>query len=429
MRILDLMKKELLYGGLSKTEFQQVRKPVAERNRKLLIAWSIISGLFWIATMLLYNTPEYAQAMIVLRAALIASALTCACALLLAKRFPQALLPSMYFWELSFLGTAIGLSFVQPDVRIAAMVALPLIVTVSFIDRTVATVAIEAIAFFVYAAFGKDVLFPDVYAWGVKSLAIFCVAGIITGHTINKARFERYLYADSAKKLADLQKAYSEELERDVEAKTEQIVALNDKLVMGMATMVESRDNSTGGHIRRTSEGVRILTDEMRKGGSFKLPDEFCDKLVKAAPMHDLGKIAVDDAILRKPGRFTPEEYEKMKAHAAEGARVVREILADTDDEEFRRIAENIAHYHHERVDGSGYPNGLRGDEIPLEARIMAIADVYDALVSKRVYKESYSFKKADKIILEGMGTQFDPLLREYYEAARPKLEAYYAQG
>ena len=105
--------------------------------------------------------------------------------------------------------------------------------------------------------------------------------------------------------------------------------------------------------------------------------------------MHDLGKIAVNDAILRKPGRFTPEEYEAMKTHAAEGARIVHEILADSDDEELRRIAENMAHYHHERMDGSGYPDKLKGGEIPLEARVMAIADVYDALVSERVYKES----------------------------------------
>jgi putative two-component system response regulator len=204
---------------------------------------------------------------------------------------------------------------------------------------------------------------------------------------------------------------------------------MQDQLVIGMATMVESRDNSTGGHIKRTSTGVRILTDEIRRDNTLQLSDEFCEKLVKAAPMHDLGKIAVDDAILRKPGRFTPEEYNQMKTHTSEGARVLHEILADTDDEEYRQIAENVAHYHHERVDGSGYPDGLRGNEIPLEARIMAIADVYDALVSKRVYKESYSFEKADRIILEGMGTQFDPRLEKYYEAARPKLEAYYAQS
>lgn len=106
---------------------------------------------------------------------------------------------------------------------------------------------------------------------------------------------------------------------------------------------------------------------------------------------------------------------------------IVHEILRDTDDEEFRRIAENVAHYHHEKADGSGYPDGLKGEAIPLEARIMAVADVYDALVSKRVYKEKFSFEKADAIICDGMGTQFDARLRPYYEKARPRLEAFYS--
>lgn len=220
---------------------------------------------------------------------------------------------------------------------------------------------------------------------------------------------------------------YNADLQAEVAAKTERIVSMHDRFILGMATMVESRDNSTGGHIRRTSEVVRILVETIQEDGALKLTDEFCKNIIKAAPMHDLGKIAVDDAILRKPGRFTPEEFEKMKAHAAEGARIVHEILQDTEDEAFRVIAENVAHYHHERMDGSGYPEGLTGDEIPLEARIMAVADVYDALVSKRVYKERFSFEKADQIILEGMGTQFDARLQKYYEAARPRLEAYYA--
>ena len=143
--------------------------------------------------------------------------------------------------------------------------------------------------------------------------------------------------------------------------------------------------------------------------------------------MHDLGKIAVDDAILRKPGHFTDEEYEIMKTHAAEGAKIVHNILTGTDDEEFHILAENVAHYHHERWDGSGYPEGLKGEQIPLEARIMAIADVYDALVSKRAYKEKMSFEKADQIIMEGMGKHFDKRLETYYIAARPKLEQYYS--
>ena len=220
---------------------------------------------------------------------------------------------------------------------------------------------------------------------------------------------------------------FNEQLNRKVEEKTAHIVAMHNNLIMSMATMVESRDNSTGGHIRRTSEGVRLLIDAVKETGAFKLSDTFCRNLIKAAPMHDLGKIAVEDAILRKPGRFTPEEFAVMKTHAPEGARIVHEILKDTDDDEFHILAENVAHYHHERWDGSGYPEGLKGEAIPLEARIMAVADVYDALVSKRVYKEKMSFEKADTIIREGMGSQFDPALELVYLAARPKLEAYYS--
>ena len=219
---------------------------------------------------------------------------------------------------------------------------------------------------------------------------------------------------------------YNEDLRQEVEEKTRHIVEMHDNLIMSLAMMVESRDNSTGGHIKRTSQGVRILIEEIISEGTLSLSEEFCRAVVKAAPMHDLGKIAVDDAVLRKPGRFTDEEYEKMKHHAEEGARVIHEILMKTDDALFKKIAENVAHYHHERWDGSGYPDGLSGEQIPLEARIMAIADVYDALVSKRVYKEAFDFEKANKIIMEGMGCQFDPSLETVYVNARPKLEAYY---
>ncbi len=219
---------------------------------------------------------------------------------------------------------------------------------------------------------------------------------------------------------------YNEELQSKVEEKTHHIWEMHDNLIMSLAMMVESRDNSTGGHIMRTSEGVRILVDEIGKEGKIPLTEDFRRDVIKAAPMHDLGKIAVDDAVLRKPGRFTEEEYEKMKHHAAEGARVIHEVLLHTDDNSFKIVAENMAHYHHERWDGSGYPEKLSGEQIPLEARIMAVADVYDALVSKRVYKEAFDFDKANSIILEGMGSQFDPALQVAYENARPRLEDYY---
>ena len=204
---------------------------------------------------------------------------------------------------------------------------------------------------------------------------------------------------------------------------------MQNKLVLGMATMVEGRDNSTGGHIKRTSAVVAFIVEEINKDPSYHLDNHFATNVIKAAPMHDLGKITVDDIVLRKPGKFTPEEYAAMKTHSEEGAKIVKNILNEYGDEDFERIAENVAHYHHERWDGTGYPKGLKGEEIPLEARIMAIADVYDALVSKRVYKDEFSFEEANKIIIDGMGKQFDPGLEKYYLSARQKIEQYYQEN
>lgn len=237
-----------------------------------------------------------------------------------------------------------------------------------------------------------------------------------------------YLQDDTRdQKYISLLNKFNDKLKDEVSEKTEHIVQMHDNLILGMATMVESRDNSTGGHIKRTSDVIKILVEEIAKDG--KLTPEFCHNLIKAAPMHDLGKIAVDDAVLRKPGRFTEEEYEKMKTHAAKGAHIVHEILKATDDLDFHLIAENVAHYHHERWDGSGYPEGLKEEAIPLESRIMAVADVYDALVSKRVYKEAMSFEKADEIMMESFGKHFDPELKKYYVAARSRLEEYYSNS
>ena len=232
-------------------------------------------------------------------------------------------------------------------------------------------------------------------------------------------------------KYISLLNGYNDKLRDEVAQKTEHIVKMHNNLILGMATMVESRDNSTGGHIKRTSDVVKFLIDAIQKDkdeDKLEVSAEFCHNIIKAAPMHDLGKIAVDDAVLRKPGRFSDAEFEIMKTHAAEGARIVHEILKGTDDLAFHLLAENVAHYHHERWDGSGYPEGLKGEEIPLEARIMAVADVYDALVSKRVYKDAMSFEQADSIMMESFGKHFDKRLEKYYLIAKPKLEEYYSK-
>lgn len=216
------------------------------------------------------------------------------------------------------------------------------------------------------------------------------------------------------------------DMSHSIAEKNNRIASIQNSIIRGMAVMVESRDNSTGGHINRTSECVRVFVGKMRKDSRFNISESFEQAIIKAAPMHDLGKIAVDDAILRKPGRFTDEEFAIMKKHSEEGAKIVAEVLKESDDEEFKAIAENVAHYHHEKWDGNGYPEGIKGTDIPYEARIMALADVFDALVSKRCYKESMGYDKAFGIIQESLGTHFDPELGEFFISCRKDLEELY---
>lgn len=219
---------------------------------------------------------------------------------------------------------------------------------------------------------------------------------------------------------------YNSDLANDVQVKDEHIQNIQEQMIVGMANMVESRDSNTGGHIRRTSQVVKILINEMKKSGAYTSMNAFFNAVIKVAPMHDLGKIAVEDAVLRKPGKFEATEFEVMKTHSEKGAVIVENLLKDVESEQLVNIARNVAHYHHERWDGSGYPEHLKGDEIPLEARIMAVADVYDALVSRRCYKEKMSYAEAFDIITSAMGTQFDPSLKTPFINCHKELEAFY---
>ena len=282
------------------------------------------------------------------------------------------------------------------------------------------------------SAFDRDET-KDKYYYPDSEGRIYLVDINYLFHNGRKRGYQLVISDDTKnQKYIELLGNYNTNLEREVREKTSDIVRMHNNLIRSMAVLVESRDNSTGGHIIRTSDVVGILLEEIMKDPEFTsgngITEKFRDDLIKAAPLHDIGKIAVDDEILRKPGRFTPEEFEQMKLHAPEGAKVLHSILADTDDERFKVLAENVAHYHHERVDGSGYPDGLKGRGIPVEARIMAIADVYDALVSKRVYKDRMSFEKADSIMRESMGKHFDKRLEKYYTAALPRIESYYRE-
>ncbi len=219
---------------------------------------------------------------------------------------------------------------------------------------------------------------------------------------------------------------YNSELENRVAEQTAHITDMQAKVLVGMANMVENRDNNTGGHIKRTSDVIEILLDTIQKEKILSLDVQFCKDIIKAAPMHDLGKIGIDDKILRKPGRLTDEEFAIMQTHAEKSALLVESILQGVEEDHFVKVAVNVARYHHEKWSGAGYPDHLKGEEIPLEARIMAIADVYDALVSKRCYKEPMSFEKAYEVMMESMGSHFDPGLEQVFVKSRAKLEEYY---
>ena len=238
------------------------------------------------------------------------------------------------------------------------------------------------------------------------------------------------VYDDTGRhQYTQLLKNYNDKLTEDVKLQTVHIEQMQQKIILGMADVVENRDNNTGGHIKRTSDTIAIVINSYKKLNQTGHTAQFFQDIIKAAPLHDLGKIAIEDKILRKPGKYTDEEFAIMKMHPGKSAMIVETIFKDVVEEHFYVVAKNVAHYHHEKWNGKGYPMGLSGENIPLEARFMAIVDVYDALVSKRCYKEAMTHEEAYKIIVESMGSHFDPGLLETFKHAYPSLVEYYSRA
>lgn len=202
--------------------------------------------------------------------------------------------------------------------------------------------------------------------------------------------------------------------------------AHNKEMVMGFATLVENEDGSTGGHIHRTTTYVEMLARELKKRGlcSDELTEDYIKNLVMAAPMHDIGKIAIPDAILQKPGKLTAEEFEVMKTHSAKGGEIIEGTFKTIGDDEYSRIAYQVARYHHERWNGRGYPDGLMRKEVPLSARIMAVADVFDAVSAKRCYRDAMPLEKCFEIIENGRGKDFDPVIADVFLDMRDEIAA-----
>ena len=208
-----------------------------------------------------------------------------------------------------------------------------------------------------------------------------------------------------------------EDIQEKIVANQKKMQEMQTHTISGMANLIESRDLETGEHVTRTSEYARTLAEYAKRDGVYAeaLDDQYISTLYMVAPMHDIGKIVVPDYILKKPGRLTPEEFDEIKRHASEGSRIVHEVLSGVADDNYVALASDIAMYHHERWDGTGYPTGLAGEAIPLCARIMAIVDVYDALISERCYKKPMPKENAFEIIRQESGTHFDPKVAEVF--------------
>ncbi|MCR4940210.1 MAG: HD domain-containing protein [Treponemataceae bacterium] len=195
------------------------------------------------------------------------------------------------------------------------------------------------------------------------------------------------------------------------ESNEKRITEIQNNTIMGIADLVESRSGETGQHVKRTSHLVNLILLQAKKQGKWAeiLSDQYIDYVTRAAPMHDLGKIIISDTILNKPGKLTPEEFEIMKTHAEAGGKIIHDIIGGVAEKEYVDIAADIANYHHEKWNGKGYPTGRKGKEIPLCARVMAVADVFDALIAERCYKKPMSYEDAFALIEREAGEHFDP--------------------
>ena len=247
----------------------------------------------------------------------------------------------------------------------------------------------------------------------VKSLNEIDSLGINTGDEIEN------LYRSMVKMTHD-----SVRHMKDVYKRNKTIKELQRALIITLADMVERRDENTGQHIKKTAAYVKIILQEMKKQGIYadELTPTFVENVITSAPLHDVGKIAVPDAILNKPGKLTDEEFTIMKSHTTAGGKILTSLIESVPDSDYLYEACNLTTYHHEKWNGKGYPTGLSGENIPLSARVMAVADVFDALVSNRSYKKGFPYEKALAIMREETGTHFDPNIMKAFFAAEKEI-------
>ena len=384
----DLLKRFFLYCTLTKSEYSLISPLVWIRNRRTLQITSILSALmgliFFVVNKLTHSSVLFPYLFLFFVSSMIYVSLR------LMKRAEKSEWISMLLCYAQMLAVCVYAGLLSTQESNYAIPATSIIVFIALLPLSIDDRPVRMYGFMLLESVGYLLVSYNMKSHSAFSLdllntATFCVVGMVL-YSVICVRNVREIHQG---------------------AKVERI---QQSIISSLAEVVEERDESTGGHIQRTSDYVGGLIEAMRKSSKYAdLTDDYCNNITLAAPMHDIGKIKIPDAILNKPGRLNEEEYGIMKKHSEYGAEIIRKTMRDVEEEAYFTVACNMAKYHHERYDGNGYPDALKGDEIPLEARIMALADVYDALISERVYKKAFPKEKAIEILLEGAGTQFDP--------------------
>ncbi len=380
--------------SLCREEYENVRSLVWERNKRTLGITSILAASMG-AVLLLVNLLTGSKVLLPYLFVFCGSLLVCVLQrLTMRKKVPEQFIMVLCYVQMLMVCIYAGILSVQSSnygIPATSIVVFISLLPLSIDDRPVRMYLVMAAESAAYLSASYLLKSRSAFSLDILNVGTFFIIGMVLYGVI------------CVRNVREISQSL-------------RVEKIQQSVISSLATVVEERDENTGEHIQRTSEYVRMLSDAMKADSRYvSVSAEFLNNVQLAAPLHDMGKIRIPDAILNKPGRLTDEEYAVMKRHSAYGAEIIEKTLQVIEEEDYYNVAKNIARHHHERWDGKGYPDGLKGGEIPLEARIMALADVYDALVSKRVYKEAFSKEKAFEILREGAGTQFDPDLTRLF--------------
>ena len=384
----------LMRCSLCREEYENVRPLVWERNKRTLGITSILAASMG-AVLLLVNLLTGSKVLLPYLFVFCGSLLVCVLQrLTMRKKVPEQFVIVLCYVQMLMVCIYAGILSVQTSnygIPATSIVVFISLLPLSIDDRPVRMYLVMAAESAAYLSASYLLKSRSAFSLDILNVGTFFIIGMVLYGVI------------CVRNVREISQSL-------------RVEKIQQSVISSLATVVEERDENTGEHIQRTSEYVRMLSDAMKADSRYvSVSAEFLNNVQLAAPLHDMGKIRIPDAILNKPGRLTDEEYTVMKRHSAYGAEIIEKTLQVIEEEDYYNVAKNIARHHHERWDGKGYPDGLKGGEIPLEARIMALADVYDALVSKRVYKEAFSKEKACEILREGAGTQFDPDLTRLF--------------